>query len=50
MADGSITFDTKVDNTGITQGLKNIRTQLKTTQAEYNKIEKQYMSVQKKLE
>ena len=50
MADGSITFDTKVDNTGIIQGLKNIRTQLKTTQAEYNKIEKQYMSVQKKLE
>ena len=49
MSDGSITFDTKLNSTGVKEQLKDLQSQLKNLQSEYAKANADLAKYQKKL-
>ncbi|MCI6781459.1 MAG: hypothetical protein MR569_05935, partial [Dialister sp.] len=50
MADGSITFDTKIDTTGVSDGIKELKKKIADLQRGYDSAAKEYGQLQKKLE
>jgi phage-related protein len=50
MADGSITFDTKIDTTGVSDGIKELKKEIADLQRGYDSAAKEYGQLQKKLE